>query len=191
MDNTASVMYDLKQDLDARRIKSLQDSEARETHHIAMDKLRRAEEVSLLSWFSSKCKPVIMKLAPEIQLHSCYVLPLQGMNPYVASSVDHIHQFCDHVGVTDRYTGFRNNLNRGTRDPVRLGYSWLDNKAKNSYNGSLNVGWRPASSSNLAPRESLPKLDSRQFSAPAVTRSLGECVRHFSCYSYYVLQIQR
>lgn len=38
------------------------------------------------------------------------------MAPYAHVSIDRIRQFCDHIGVTDRYTGYRNNLNRGQRD---------------------------------------------------------------------------
>lgn len=96
------------------------------------------------------------------------------MNPYVSSSVDHIKQFCDHVGVTERYTGYRHNLNRGNRDPVRLGYSWLDNQKKNALNGTLNVGWRQAPSSAVAPRNSLPQLETRRASAPPM-HDRGEC----------------
>ena len=62
------------------------------------------------------------------------------MAPFTAQSIDRIKQFCDELGVTDRYTGYRNNLNRGSRDPVRLGYSWLDNQHPNAYNATLNVG---------------------------------------------------
>ena len=47
-------------------------------------------------------------------------------------------QYCDHMGVTDRYTGYRNNLNRGRKDPVRLNYQWMDTKP-NEHNASLNV----------------------------------------------------
>lgn len=49
------------------------------------------------------------------------------MRPYAHESVFRIKEFCNHVGVTDRYTGYRNNLNRGNRDPVVLAFSWLDN----------------------------------------------------------------
>lgn len=50
----------------------------------------------------------------------------QDLSPFACQSVDRVKQFCDHIGVTDRYTGYRNNLSRGSRDPVRLGYQWLD-----------------------------------------------------------------
>ena len=35
---------------------------------------------------------------------------------------------CDTLGVTNRYTGYRHNLNRANLDPVRLGFAWLDQK---------------------------------------------------------------
>jgi len=34
------------------------------------------------------------------------------LQPYTATSHDRVQQFCDWVGVTDRYTGYRNNLSR-------------------------------------------------------------------------------
>ena len=90
------------------------------------------------------------------------------MGPYAHASTDRIKQFCDHIGVTDRYTGYRNNLNRGSRDPVRLAYSWLDAENKNPYNGNLNVGWKPSTSTPnvVPPRHSLPSIEPRHASAP-------------------------
>jgi len=41
-----------------------------------------------------------------------------------------LKQYCDLVGVTDRYTGYRNNLNRGNRDPINLAFSWFDPSTK-------------------------------------------------------------
>jgi len=41
-----------------------------------------------------------------------------------------LKQYCDLVGVTDRYTGYRNNLNRGNRDPIDLAFSWFDPSTK-------------------------------------------------------------
>ena len=65
------------------------------------------------------------------------------MAPYSHEAVDRIKQFCDHMGVTDRYTGYRNNLNRGNLNPSRAGFSWLDSTQRNNYNNTLNVGWQP------------------------------------------------
>jgi len=48
----------------------------------------------------------------------------QEINPFVHASADRIRQFCDRMGVTDRYTGYRHNLNRGQRDPRNLGGQW-------------------------------------------------------------------
>lgn len=66
--------------------------------------------------------------------------------PYAVNAVNRIHQFCDKMGVTDRYTGYRHNLTRGNLNPIRAGFSWLDNKQQNSYNSTLNVGWEPQTS---------------------------------------------
>lgn len=56
------------------------------------------------------------------------------MGSYTHGAADRIRQFGDHIGVTDRYTGYRNNLTRGTRDPFKLGASWMD---KNIQGGKL------------------------------------------------------
>lgn len=56
------------------------------------------------------------------------------MTPFTYGAADRIRQFGDHIGVTDRYTGYRNNLTRGTRDPFKLGTSWMD---KNIQGGQL------------------------------------------------------
>ena len=58
------------------------------------------------------------------------LVPFQCLSPYANQSIDRLKQYCDHVGVTDRYTGYKHSLNRGTRDPVRLGYRWLDEDRK-------------------------------------------------------------
>lgn len=63
----------------------------------------------------------------------------EEMAPHAYQSVEHLRQFCDHMGVTDRYTGYRSNLSRGSRDPVRLGFSWLDDQNKNK-----TVTWKPS-----------------------------------------------
>ena len=48
------------------------------------------------------------------------------MGPNVNNSIDRVKAYCDYIGVTDRYTGYKNNLSRGQKDPVQLGYKWLD-----------------------------------------------------------------
>lgn len=63
--------------------------------------------------------------------------------PFTHGAADRIKQFGDHIGVTDRYTGYRNNLTRGTREPFQLGTSWMDKTAKGGY--LLNGLTRPTS----------------------------------------------
>lgn len=75
------------------------------------------------------------------------------MIPFVHNSVRRIQHFCDHVGVTDRYTGYRNNLNRGNRDPLRLGYSWLDTRTKNPHGTMADPGWVPGNYSSAFARQ--------------------------------------
>ncbi|CAG5132272.1 unnamed protein product [Candidula unifasciata] len=48
------------------------------------------------------------------------------LEPYAYDSADRIKQFGDTLGVTDRYTSYRQNLTRGTRDPFRMQTSWMD-----------------------------------------------------------------
>ncbi|BFZ10247.1 hypothetical protein BsWGS_13285 [Bradybaena similaris] len=50
----------------------------------------------------------------------------QILEPYAYDSADRIKQFGDTLGVTDRYTGYRQNLTRGTRDPFRMQTNWMD-----------------------------------------------------------------
>ncbi|XP_067674576.1 uncharacterized protein [Haliotis asinina] len=41
----------------------------------------------------------------------------KDMMPYTLAATDRIRQFGDHIGVTDRFTGYRNNLTRTAREP--------------------------------------------------------------------------
>ena len=50
--------------------------------------------------------------------------------PFTHGAADRIKHFGDHIGVTDRYTGYRNNLTRGTRDPFKLETSWMDKSTR-------------------------------------------------------------
>lgn len=98
----------------------------------------------------------------------------KDMAPFAGQSTERIKQFCDHIGVTDRYTGFRNNLNRGSRDPKSLGYSWMDSAKQNPYNNTLNVGWRTGGrSQDSAPRltQSAPVKDVKM---PLTSKSIQE-----------------
>lgn len=55
------------------------------------------------------------------------------MGPFTCGAADRIRQFGDHIGVTDRYTGYRNNLTRGTREPFKMGSSWMDKNTQGGY----------------------------------------------------------
>lgn len=48
------------------------------------------------------------------------------MEPFTFDAADRIKQFGDSIGVTDRYTGYRNNLSRNTRDPFKMNTTWMD-----------------------------------------------------------------
>lgn len=67
----------------------------------------------------------------------------QDMAPFTVGAADRVKQFGDHIGVTDRYTGYRNNLTRGTREPFKLGVSWMD---KDIQGGSLRSSFVRANS---------------------------------------------
>ncbi|WAR07084.1 hypothetical protein MAR_017042 [Mya arenaria] len=55
------------------------------------------------------------------------------LNTFTTGAADRIKQFGDHIGVTDRYTGYRNNLTRGSREPFKLGTSWVDKNTQGGY----------------------------------------------------------
>ncbi|OWF51674.1 uncharacterized protein LOC110448810 isoform X2 [Mizuhopecten yessoensis] len=57
----------------------------------------------------------------------------QELGPYTVSAADRVKQFGDQVGVTDRYTGYRNNLTRGSRQPCHMSTSWMDQSAPQGY----------------------------------------------------------
>jgi hypothetical protein len=48
------------------------------------------------------------------------------MSQLTHQSVQRIKEYCDHSGVTDRFTGYRNNLNRCNRDPIVQRFRWLN-----------------------------------------------------------------
>ena len=48
-------------------------------------------------------------------------------------------KMCDRLGVNNRYTGYRHNLNRGNLDPIRIGYAWMDGQP----NQPPNPKWTP------------------------------------------------
>lgn len=63
------------------------------------------------------------------EAHQVTIQDLKGiqrdMSRLTHKSIDRIKEYCDQSGVTDRYTGYRNNLNRGNRRPIMLDFSWL------------------------------------------------------------------
>ena len=46
LDHTAATMFNVKGDLSSRRVQDMQDNQAREAHHMAINKLKDAEKVS-------------------------------------------------------------------------------------------------------------------------------------------------
>jgi len=50
----------------------------------------------------------------------------QNMSHVTHESINRIKQYCDQSGVTDRYTGYRNNLTRGNDTPRVLDFGWLN-----------------------------------------------------------------
>ncbi|KAK0045513.1 hypothetical protein Bpfe_024999 [Biomphalaria pfeifferi] len=57
---------------------------------------------------------------------SCLKNAQQELEPFTFDAADRIKQFGDSIGVTDRYTGYRNNLSRNTRDPFKMNTTWMD-----------------------------------------------------------------
>lgn len=45
-------------------------------------------------------------------------------DPNAVAAHDRVQRFCDWVGVTDRFTGYRNNLTRGSREPMQFNPQW-------------------------------------------------------------------
>lgn len=93
--------------------------------------------------------------------------------PYVHDSMVRLKQYCDNVGVTDRYTGYRNNLNRGNRNPVNLAFSWYDpvNKQRNT-----TIKLRPESDSKFSHLEC-----SKMFPNGRMTQSAPHTKVHNPC----------
>lgn len=91
------------------------------------------------------------------------VVIMQEMRPYAHDSMVRLKHYCDVVGVTDRYTGYRNNLNRGNRDPINLAFSWFDPAGKHP-------------STHIKLRKEADKVHHR-------LECLGKCWQFFSCLS--------
>lgn len=66
----------------------------------------------------------------EVFLYSMlYPFNVQDMAPYAFDANARIKHFGDQIGVTDRYTGYRSNLTRGSREPVKMDTYWMDKKS--------------------------------------------------------------
>ncbi|KAK7503275.1 hypothetical protein BaRGS_00005540 [Batillaria attramentaria] len=85
----------------------------------------------------------------------------EDLEPYTFTATDRIRQFGDHIGVTDRYTGYRHNLTRGSRDPFKMETSWMDK-------GKLTAFMNPASRSHTT--LGFPSKE-RQYSRPVLEQS--------------------
>ncbi|KAK7107325.1 hypothetical protein V1264_015270 [Littorina saxatilis] len=93
------------------------------------------------------------------ELHQWAITTLKAIQDnlaaYTYGATDRIKQFGDHIGVTDRYTGYRNNLTRGSRDPFKMETSWMD---KGQVTGFMNPLSRSHTSLGIASRER-PQLE--------------------------------
>jgi len=85
---------------------------------------------------------VLSKQENELrELHQWAISSLQcsqqEIAPFTASAADRIKQFGDTMGVTDRYTGYRANLTRGTREPFKMETGWMDKRGETGLMNSL------------------------------------------------------
>lgn len=91
------------------------------------------------------------------ELHQWAITNLQQIQqelaPYTYTATDRIRQFGDHVGVTDRFTGYRHNLTRGSRDPFKMETSWMD---KGRLTAFMNPADRSKTTIGFPTRENLP-----------------------------------
>jgi len=102
----------------------------------------------------------------------------EDMAPYTYGATDRIKQFGDHVGVTDRYTGYRHNLTRSSREPFKMETSWMD---KGRTQGYMNPVSRSHTTLGIGGGEGLkrPVLEGHRWGsvAPDDFGSLGKQVR--------------
>ncbi|XP_076444468.1 uncharacterized protein LOC143282679 [Babylonia areolata] len=90
----------------------------------------------------------------------------QDLEPFTYGATDRIKQFGDHIGVTDRYTGYRHNLTRGSRDPFKMETSWMD---KGRTTGFMNPLSRSNTTLGIPGRETQgrPQLEGTQWGSVA------------------------
>ncbi|KAL8606782.1 hypothetical protein ACOMHN_049611 [Nucella lapillus] len=85
-----------------------------------------------------KAVPMGEKQENEVrEMHQWAMTTLQtiqrDLEPYTYGATDRIRQFGDHIGVTDRYTGYRSNLTRGPNQSSTLETHWMDKGAKTGF----------------------------------------------------------
>ncbi|XP_076467264.1 uncharacterized protein LOC143298314 [Babylonia areolata] len=99
----------------------------------------------------------------------------KDLEPYTYGAADRIRKFGDHVGVTDRYLGYRNNLTRGPQEPSRLQTYWMDKEGKTGFMNRLSS----SGSSYSTERPQRPKLLTSGWGSvkPDHIGSLGKQVR--------------
>ncbi|GFR61323.1 beta propeller repeat TECPR [Elysia marginata] len=116
------------------------------------------------------------------ELHQWAVSSLKNsqkeLEPYTYDAADRIKQFGDSIGVTDRYTGYRQNLTRGTRDPFKMQSTWMDPSGQlglmNNLTRSHTTVGSPALDQRVASRGMRPtaSLDCTQF-GPVPPSNIG------------------
>jgi hypothetical protein len=52
----------------------------------------------------------------------------QNLQPYASGSYARLDNIAHHLGVTDRYIGYRHNLSRGGNQPLNVHTVWADRK---------------------------------------------------------------
>ena len=52
----------------------------------------------------------------------------QALHPYASDSYARLDNIAHHLGVTDRFVGYRNNLTRYSSQPTNLHTIWADRK---------------------------------------------------------------
>ncbi|CAF2034134.1 unnamed protein product [Rotaria magnacalcarata] len=95
---------------------------------------------------------------------------LQSLSPHASGSYSRLDNIAHHLGVTDRYVGYRNNLTRYVKQPIDIHKIWTDRKLPET----TTPDWKDwaysfqhnGSSPNLHQQSS---IDKQQFSEPIGT----------------------
>ncbi|CAF0837203.1 unnamed protein product [Didymodactylos carnosus] len=75
--------------------------------------------------------------------HGAVLQYLQAIHPYAMSSYSRLDNLAHHLGVTDRYIGYRNNLTRGAANIFDTHFTWADRKLPGLKTaGQLTPDWR-------------------------------------------------